>query len=841
MQTVSRLIEQFIPTHYQLSLAMRRTERTFGGTVTIQGNSTDLAETIAVHAKDLVIESVTFDGKEAQWRAGENDELIITHQDITPGKHVIVLGFNGKITDAMHGLYPCYYEHDGVKKELLATQFESHHAREVFPCIDEPEAKATFDVTLTTEENVTVLGNMPVERQATEDGLLVTTFQTTPRMSTYLLAWVTGELHRKTATTKSGVEVNIWATPAQRPESLDFALDIATRTIDFFDEYFDTPYPLPKSDHVALPDFSSGAMENWGLITYREVALLADPATTSVSSKHYIATVIAHELSHQWFGNLVTMKWWNNLWLNESFATLMEYIAVDALHPEWNVWLDFATMESIMALRRDSIDGVQAVQVDVHHPDEISTLFDGAIVYAKGARLLRMLQTYVGSNAFQTGLKDYFAVHAYGNTEGDDLWNALSKASGKDIAGFMNAWISQSGYPVLHASQKDDIVTLSQEQFFVGPHQPSEKLWPIPLNSPAADMPEVLKEKGADITRTDASLLRFNDGDTAHFVTQYDDHLLAKLIDEVKAGNLSPLDRLQLLHEQTILARGGNVRSAQLIPLLDAYKQESTEAVWDILGLTIGELKKFVIDDEPSEKKLRALAAKLAHAQYDRLDWTTKDGESETDTKMRATVIGVMLYGEDKEAIATAFDLYRNSPLEQLDAELRSLIIGTVVRHGDDASIIDSLLEAYKTTSSADLKQDICSGLTSTKNEPAIRKLLDVIKDEAIVRPQDVARWFVYLIRNRDGRVVAWQWLQDNWDWIEKTFSGDKSYDDFPRYAAGSLVTREELEEFRAFFTPMQEVPALARAITVGLSEIEGRVDLIERDARAVRDELAKL
>lgn len=841
MQTVSRLIEQFIPTHYQLSLAMRRTERTFGGTVTIQGNSTDLAETIAVHAKDLVIESVTFDGKEAQWRAGENDELIITHQDITPGKHVIVLGFNGKITDAMHGLYPCYYEHDGVKKELLATQFESHHAREVFPCIDEPEAKATFDVTLTTEENVTVLGNMPVERQATEDGLLVTTFQTTPRMSTYLLAWVTGELHRKTATTKSGVEVNIWATPAQRPESLDFALDIATRTIDFFDEYFDTPYPLPKSDHVALPDFSSGAMENWGLITYREVALLADPATTSVSSKHYIATVIAHELSHQWFGNLVTMKWWNNLWLNESFATLMEYIAVDALHPEWNVWLDFATMESIMALRRDSIDGVQAVQVDVHHPDEISTLFDGAIVYAKGARLLRMLQTYVGSDAFQTGLKDYFAVHAYGNTEGDDLWNALSKASGKDIAGFMNAWISQSGYPVLHVSQKDDVVTLSQEQFFVGPHQPSEKLWPIPLNSPAADMPEVLKEKGADITRTDASLLRFNDGDTAHFVTQYDDHLLAKLIDEVKAGNLSPLDRLQLLHEQTILARGGNVRSAQLIPLLDAYKQESTEAVWDILGLTIGELKKFVIDDEPSEKKLRALAAKLAHAQYDRLGWTTKDGESETDTKMRATVIGVMLYGEDKEAIATAFDLYRNSPLEQLDAELRSLIIGTVVRHGDDASIIDSLLEAYKTTSSADLKQDICSGLTSTKNEPAIRKLLDVIKDEAIVRPQDVARWFVYLIRNRDGRVVAWQWLQDNWDWIEKTFSGDKSYDDFPRYAAGSLVTREELEEFRAFFTPMQEVPALARAITVGLSEIEGRVELIERDAQAVRDELAKL
>src|SRR5690606_2848949 len=252
----------------------------------------------------------------------------------------------------------------------------------------------------------------------------------------------------------------------QPAASLDFALDIATRTIDFFENYFDTPYPLPKSDHVALPDFSSGAMENWGLVTYREIALLDDPTTTSVSSKHYIATVIAHQLSHQWFGNLLTMKWWNNLWLNESFAALMEYIAVDALHPEWNVWLDFATMESIMALRRDSLDGVQAVQVDVNHPDEISTLFDGAIVYAKGARLLRMLQHYIGHEAFQAGLKAYFATYKYGNTEGDDLWNALAGASGKDIAGFMNTWISQSGYPVVQVSQNGNDVALTQQQFF---------------------------------------------------------------------------------------------------------------------------------------------------------------------------------------------------------------------------------------------------------------------------------------------------------------------------------------------------------------------------------------
>ncbi len=841
MQTVSRLIDQFIPDLYNLSLILNRTDRTFSGTVTIFGEKLGDDPTLRVHAKDLTIESVTFDGKQATWVSETNNELVISHPDITAGSHLVVIGYTATITDAMHGLYPCYYQHDGVKKELLATQFESHHAREVFPCVDEPEAKAEFDVTLTTEQDVTVLGNQPIHEQRVENNLLVTEFERTPRMSTYLLAWVTGELHKKTATTKSGVEVNIWATPAQPAASLDFALDIATRTIDFFDEYFDTPYPLPKSDHVALPDFSSGAMENWGLITYRETTLLADPATTSIGSRHYIATVIAHELSHQWFGNLVTMKWWNNLWLNESFATLMEYVAIDALHPEWNVWLDFATSESIMALRRDAIDGVQAVQVDVHHPDEISTLFDGAIVYAKGARLLRMLQNYIGDEAFQAGLKTYFALHAYGNTEGDDLWHELSLASGKDITEFMNTWISQSGYPVLSASQTGDQVKLAQKQFFIGNYAPSDKLWPIPLNSTCSEMPELLESRELTVTRTHTTPLRYNVGDTAHFITQYDSALLTRLIDEIKAGNLLPLDRVQLLDEQTLLARGGLLSSAELIPLLDAYKSETTESVWDIIAMTIGELKKFVEGDDASEKQLRALAAELADSEYQRLGWSINEGESDSDTKLRSTILSMMLYGETKPVIDVALAMYHDAPLDKLDPELRPLIISAAVRHGDDETIFDTLLAAHKASNSAELQQDIAAALTSTKNPERLAQILALLKDESVVRPQDAARWFVWTIRNRDGRELAWQWLQQNWDWIVKTFGGDKSYDDFPRYAASSLVTRPQFDEYRTFFTPMQQEPALARVITVGLSEIEGRVDLIERDNAAVRAALSQL
>lgn len=841
MQTVSRLIEQFVPDNYQLSLDMHREERKFNGIVTIKGTTINSSSTIKVHAKDLVIESVVLDGKLATFTSADNDELIISHPDIAEGRHIAVIAFAGTITDAMHGLYPCYYEHEGLKKELLATQFESHHAREVFPCIDEPEAKALFDVTLTTDPDITVLGNMPIKQQLIEAERQVTTFDTTPRMSTYLLAWVTGELHRATATTKGGVEVNIWATPAQPTDNLNFALDIATRTIDFFDEYFNTPYPLTKSDHVALPDFSSGAMENWGLITYREIALLANPDTTSVSSKHYIATVIAHELSHQWFGNLVTMKWWNNLWLNESFATLMEYVAIDALQPDWNVWLDFATNESIVALRRDSIDGVQAVQVDVNHPDEISTLFDGAIVYAKGARLLRMLQNYLGHEVFQAGLKEYFVNHAYSNTEAEDLWQALETVSGKAISDFMTTWISQPGYPVVSIDQQEGTMHLHQEQFFTAPHAESKRLWPIPLNATSSELPEMLTDRDQSLSLNITSPLRLNANDTAHFITHYDTAHLARLTDEVRLGNLQPLDRLQLLHEQTLLARGGVAPSAGLITILDAYRQEINEPVWDIISLAIGELKKFVEGDEKSEAKLRTFAADIARNLYGQLGWTAQADETEAETKLRAVVIATMLYGEDSEAIATAIHLYETTVLEQLDPELRGLIISTAVRHGSDQRIVDTLLERYRTTSSAELQQDIAAGLTSTRQPDMVVKLLATIKDDKTVRPQDAARWYVWLIRNRDGRTLAWQWLRANWQWVMDTFGGDKSYDDFPRYAASSLVTREQLEEYRAFFVPMQTKPALKRVISIGISEIEGRIDLIERDAEAVREALAKL
>lgn len=836
MATVSRLIDYFIPEHYQLSLELNRTGRNFRGTVTISGVLQPEAPGVFLHAKGLVIESALIDGKLASFAHGENDEVSLTQDDLQPGKHLIVVGFSGPITDAMNGIYPCYYEHAGVKKELLATQFESHHAREAFPCIDEPEAKATFDLVLTTDEDVTALSNMPVVSRDSDGRQMVTTFGRTPRMSTYLLAFVVGELQARTARTKNDVEVAVWATPAQAPESLDYALEAAVSTLEFFEDYFDRPYPLPKCDHVALPDFAAGAMENWGLITYREAALLVDPVTGSLSTRQYIVRIVAHEVSHQWFGNLVTMKWWNTLWLNESFATLMMYLAPQAIHPEWDCWLDFSTSQSAMALERDSIDGVQSVQVDVHHPDEINTLFDPWIVYAKGARLLRMLQLYIGEEAFQKGLQQYFKQHAYTNTEGDDLWRALAEASGEDIVGLMNAWITQPGYPVVHVRRDGDDIILEQEQLFVGPHQPSDQLWPIPLDSTAPEAPALFDQQTTRFAMHGSSL-RLNQVDGVHFVTHYDAELLEAIIGDLKRGDLPTVARLQLLTQSIILARSGVISSAELIPLIDAYSNETSEYVWRVVASALAELRKFVESDEVAQRAHRQLAVRIARRQCERLGWEPKADEPEADTALRTIVVGLMLYGEDEQALAKARELYASTPLEALNPDLRQAILKAVVRHGD-GEIVDELLAKHQEVVSADLKIDISFGITATRVPEKLSMLLELLRDSSVVRPQDVRRWYMLLLRNRSSHIMTWQWIRDNWQWIITTFEGGKYYDDFPRFTANGLSTRQELDEFKTFFEPMIEIPALSRVISMGISEIEGRVELIERDGDAVRTAL---
>ena len=534
--SVARFIESFIPENYNLFLDINRSEKTFTGNVAITGEALD--NHISLHQKDLTISSVLLDNESLNFQMDDANEAFHIELPET-GVLTLVIEFSGRITDNMTGIYPSYYTYNGEKKEIISTQFESHFAREAFPSVDEPEAKATFDFSLKfdAEEGDIALSNMPEINSHLREETGVWTFETTPRMSTYLLAFGFGALQGKTAKTQNGTEVGVFATVAQAENSVDFALDIAVRVIDFYEDYFQVKYPIPLSYHLALPDFSAGAMENWGLVTYREVYLLVDE-NSSAASRQQVALVVAHELAHQWFGNLVTMKWWDDLWLNESFANMMEYVSVDAIEPSWNIFEDFQTTGVPHALQRDATDGVQSVHMEVNHPDEINTLFDSAIVYAKGSRLMHMLRRWLGDEAFAKGLKAYFEKHQYNNTIGRDLWNALSDASGKDVSSFMDTWLEQPGYPVVSAEVVDDTLILSQKQFFIGEHEDKGRLWEIPLNTNWKGLPDTLSEERIEIPNynqlaaENKGALRLNTANTAHYITDYQGELLDQLLEE---------------------------------------------------------------------------------------------------------------------------------------------------------------------------------------------------------------------------------------------------------------------------------------------------------------------
>jgi len=849
-KSVTRLFTQFQPEQYDLRLAPDGDTMSFTGSVIIRGRKVGRpSQRITLHQKGLTIDSasVTKHDKKGDTAVSisrinkqKSFDEVRLHSDgmIYPGSYTITLEFSGNIHEVMHGIYPCNYIVNGVKKKLIATQFESHHAREAFPCIDEPEAKATFNLTLVSPAGEAAISNMPAKTEADKVGKRTTTFETTPKMSTYLLAFVFGDMHYKEATTKDGVQVRVWSTKAQNLAAIDFPLDVGVKAVEFFNDYYGVPYPLTKCDHVALPDFSAAAMENWGLITYREAYLLADPGTTSQSMRETIATVICHELSHQWFGNLVTMKWWDDLWLNESFANVMEYVAMDALFPDWQMWNTFVSHEGLSSLRRDSLPGVQSVKTAVHHPDQIGSLFDPSIVYAKGGRLLNMLMNYLGSDTFRRGLKIYFEKHAYGNTTGDDLWETLAIASGKDVAGFMNPWLTRSGFPVLNVTQTSKKLAISQTHFLVDPAKAdSARVWPVPLLSTAAEIADLLDSRDIEADLKEPEYARINKGAVGHYIVNYTKsaHLrhMAKLAEK---RTLSPAERLMLLSDSSLLARANYVSFADTLQLLGSYAQENTESVWDIMSLVIADGRRFIDLDESLEEPIKAYLRRVIEPQYKRLGWEEKSGESAEDQKLRATIISLGVYAEHPEIKQRALDSFESYKKDStlISSELRSIVFGAAVRF-DVPGAFDYLLKLEESTSSPDLKQELLGALTLTKATEKIALLLKRIPDSNKVRLHDVDIWIIYLLRNRYGREQAWSWLRDNWGWIEKTFAGDKSYDSFPRYAASTFNTRKLFEEYKAFFEPKQSDIALTRNIALGIEELSSRVAWLERDITPVQ------
>lgn len=838
MQAVKHFIETFVPEHYDLFLDLNRADKTFSGKVTITGEAK--TSKISLHQKDLTVEAVEVAGQARPFTLDKDNEALYIELEAA-GPVVVTITYTGKITDNMTGIYPSYYTVDGVKKEIISTQFESHFAREAFPSVDEPEAKATFDLALKFDqaEGELALSNMPEIDVENRKATGVWKFETTPRMSSYLLAFAAGDMQGITAKTKNGTLVGVYATKAHPESNLEFALDIAVRCIEFYEEYYGVKYPIPQSLHVALPDFSAGAMENWGLVTYREIYLLVDENSTALS-RQTVALVVAHELAHQWFGNLVTMKWWDDLWLNESFANMMEYVSVDAIEPSWKIFEDFQTSGAPYALKRDATDGVQSVHVEVKHPDEINTLFDGAIVYAKGSRLMHMLRRWLGDHAFRKGLGAYFEKHQYGNTIGRDLWDALSQASGRDVASFMDAWLEQPGYPVVTAKVENDCLILTQKQFFIGEHEDKGRLWPVPLNSNWQGLPDTLTTERLEIPNYAAlaaqneGALRLNTENTAHYITDYQGELLDALL-----NNLSSLDnisKLQIVQERRLLAESGKISYADLLPVISKLANETSYMVVSAVSQVLEGLNRFVDEGSQTEEDYKALLKVLSQSNFDRLGFEKQAGESDEGEMVRQLIVGNMIKADDETAKAQAsqiFDKYRDN-LEKLPAAIRLQVLVNQIKHHESKELTKLYLDLYVASNDGSFKNALSTALSYTKNKETLDELLATWKDKFTVKPQDLSAWYGRFLSRDFTQEAVWTWARENWDWIKAALGGDMSFDSFVISPAMVFKTEKRLAEYKAFFEPQLDDMAISRNISMGIKEIAARVELVKCEKEAV-------
>ncbi len=841
MAEVKRFYETFHPEHYDIYLDISREKKRFHGKTVVIGEAQE--ELVKLNQKYLKITSVRVDQKKADFNYNDKDEVINIEAGKV-GKMKIEVDFEGKLTDTMMGIYPSYYEVDGEKKQLIGTQFETTFARQAFPCVDEPEAKATFALAIKFDEKPgeSIISNQPEEKF--KDG--VHYFKPTLRMSSYLVAFVFGDMQRKLTKTKSGVEIGVFATRAHQPKELDFALDIAKRSIEFFEDFYETPYPLEHSYQVALPDFSAGAMENWGCVTYREAYLLLDPDNTSLEMKQLVATVIAHELAHQWFGDLVTMKWWDNLWLNESFANMMEYVAIDALEPNWKIWEMFQTSEVPAALQRDATDGVQSVHVMVNDPAEIDALFDSAIVYAKGSRMLVMVRALLGDEALREGLKNYFAAHKYGNATGDDLWKALGEASGLDIGAIMHSWLEQPGYPVVNAKVEDGKLVLTQKQFFIGEGKEVGRKWQIPLNSNYAAVPKIMKDEKlvvgdyADLIADNGVPFRLNVGNNSDFIVKYDKTLLDDILSHI--DELDAVDKLQLLQDFRLLAEGGQMSYADIVPLLPKFADSTSPIVNNALYRIMTTLRNFVTPDSKEEKDLKKLYNLLSEKQVKRLGLLPKAGESNDDNLTRPYVVAASLYADNDETINGLHTIYSENSdnLEGISADIRSAVLVNEVKNFGNMTLFDKLLKKYQETSDASLKQDLCAGITSTKMPEIIDAIVDDFENSEIIKPQDLRAWYRNVLANPFGQEQAWNWIRLEWPWLEATVGGDMEFATFITVTANIFHTEERLNQFKDFFEPKINTPGLTREIKMDTKVIETKVNLVKKEQAAVNTAIAK-
>ncbi len=853
-----------VPTNYEVQLWPDLVNLTFDGVVSIEINICEPVSEITLHSADLEIRTadvevlssaklfVATTPTEVRFDAEAETVTFVFARTLAAGPAILDIKYKGTLNDKMNGFYRSAYKTDtGETKYMATTQFEATDARRALPCWDEPARKATFDVQLVVPKNLVALSNMPVKSVglAEDPDLQVVSFDRTPVMSTYLLAFIVGEFQFIETKTNNGTLVRVYTMPGKIEQGL-FALDVGRRSLELYNSYFDIPYPLPKLDMIAIPDFAAGAMENWGLVTYRENALLIDQTQSSITSKQRVAEIVAHELAHQWFGNLVTMQWWTNLWLNEGFATWMASYVLDNLFPEWDIWTQFLSDDYAAAMSVDSLRSSHPIEFPVgHSPDEISQVFD-PINYSKGASVIRMIHDFIGANAFRTGLQIYLKQHAYGNVVTEDLWQALAEASGQPVQKIMDTWTKQPGYPLIKVHQHDDGTwVLWQKRFLSSGEVLTEdeeaQQWQIPLATElyyANGNVKQIKNVFSEICTFDtagANLVKLNNGQIAFARVNYLPEQWQDLAEAIAQGKLSPADRYGIISDALSLARAGQMSTSQLIRLLSSYKNEDNYTVWMAVLGALNALDN-ILEETPHSARFSSFARSTLTPIAIKLGWNQAKDEHHTITLLRESVLHAIGSYGDYGTIAKAKVHFHEhaSAVQSADPNLRKAIYGITAQYGDN-KMFNTMLEMYRQETFQEEKIRLLMALGKFSDPVSIPTALEYTFNSGEVRSGDLMYMFSSLGSHTKGRRAVWKFLTANWESVSERYAsgGMKMLGHIVAGVCNSFARAEDAKAIEQFFKD-NPAPSATRSIAETIERISVKAAWYERDKDDIADAL---
>jgi tricorn protease interacting factor F2/3 len=761
------------PRHYHLRIEPDLDRFEFSGTVRIRFEAAAPVDEITLNLLELAVWHCAVAAEEGDLHCAfsvhpEAEEMRVRLPKASSGEIDLHIDYHGRINDLMAGFYRSQYIKDGAERAIAVTQFQESDARRAFPCIDQPAAKATFDIEMDIERTLTALSNGAVrETRELANGKKRVIFEQTPPMSTYLVFWGVGEF--EVLPDAKDPRVRVAALP-ERGEVAEYGAAFGRRALQFSENYYDIPYPLSKMDLIAIPDFAFGAMENWGAITFRENLLLYYPGTTSKSGEQRICEVIAHEIAHQWFGNLVTPSEWKYLWLNESFATYFGFGVVAHYHPDWQIWDQFLSGMTAPAMLRDGLNSTVAIEIPGGEHVVINSS-TAPIIYNKGGSILRQIQGYIGDESFRNGLRRYLKHHAYANADSRHLWEALEAASEKPVQRMMKGWVEQPGYPIIEVACDNGRLKLKQRRFSYLP-QPSEQTWPVPVAI------ELFDEGGR--SRTSAVLLeaaeteveigdgidayKLNPRQTGFYRTHYlEPEALKNLGKRVAAQTLPPEDRWGLQADLYALVRNGTVPFRDYLSFLAVYRDET--AFLPLSGICENLLQARLILDGPHQKAIDRLAAPWLESVLEAIGCEPAGEERHTVSILRDQLIWHAVRFGSERVNEFALECFAGMQRGQaLHPDIQKSVLQIGAWRGDRKTF-EWFEDRLSTSNVEHERMNILTAMGCFRHPDALQRTLELILTG--VPPRNKFIPVVAMAFNAHAWPFLWEWYASNLDRIE--------------------------------------------------------------------------